>query len=121
MQKPEHEIIEMNYIAHHNEQTGKKIRKSFWMVFWILLVVTIVEVIMGVFGREWALPWGFIKRLFIALTIVKAYYIIAYFMHMRDEHKNLSYIIMIPFFLLIPFLIYILIDEALFIVLMGKT
>ncbi|MBP8792101.1 MAG: cytochrome C oxidase subunit IV family protein [Lutibacter sp.] len=76
--------------AHeHTSHTG-----LIWKVFGILSLITIVEVILGIikpaslhltqiFGTS---PLNII---FLVLTIVKAYYITWFFMHMNDESKSL--------------------------------
>ncbi len=48
------DIIEYSLDIHHSEEEGKKIRKKIWMVFWILLIVTTLEVVMGIYlaGKE---------------------------------------------------------------------
>ena len=51
--------------------------KVIWKVFWILLGVTIFEVSISFT----AIPKTILLYTFIALTIVKAYYIVGYFMH----------------------------------------
>ena len=61
-----------------------------WKVFGFLSIVTIVEVVLGIYkpaglhlgiflGTSW-LNW-----IFIILTLIKAYGIAWYFMHLRDE------------------------------------
>ena len=69
--------------------------KWIWKVFWILLAVTSVEVTFA-FANGWELSNGerhYLsaqgeKFLFIALTLVKAYYIVFSFMHLGDEKAN---------------------------------
>ena len=41
------DIIEYSTAVQHTDEEGKVIRKKLWKVFWILLIVTIVEVAMG--------------------------------------------------------------------------
>jgi cytochrome c oxidase subunit IV len=49
---------------------------------------------------------------FIILTLVKAYYIVMYFMHLKDEQKNLIWVISLPSLILIPYLMFILLVEG---------
>ena len=63
-----------------------------WMVFWLLSVVTIIEVILGIIKPESLVHNRFVGMkllnwIFIILTIYKAYYITWAFMHMDGEKK----------------------------------
>ncbi len=63
-----------------------------WMVFWLLSVVTIIEVILGIIKPESLVHtrlfgMKLLNWIFILLTIYKAYYITWSFMHMDGEHK----------------------------------
>ncbi|MFD1293220.1 cytochrome C oxidase subunit IV family protein [Lutibacter holmesii] len=65
-----------------------------WKVFIILSVVTIVEVALGIWKPEMLhLTTIFgtspLNIIFLVLTLVKAYYITWFFMHMADETKSL--------------------------------
>jgi cytochrome c oxidase subunit IV len=65
-------------------------------VFWVLTAITAVEFIIAL-----AIPSSFMSKdiknfLYIALTILKAFYIVAYFMHLKFEKINLIYSILLP-------------------------
>lgn len=77
---------------HHDEAHGAEQRKKIWKVFWILLGLTVAEfVIAFVMGR------GAMRNVtFIVMTLVKAFYIVAEFMHLKHEVKNLILTILIP-------------------------
>lgn len=86
-------------------------------VFVILLLVTAVEVVLGIVKPEFlmATPGGFTSLLnyvFIILTLVKAYYIVDTFMHLEGERKNLRLAIYLPVLILIPYLTFILLTEG---------
>lgn len=81
--------------------------KLIWRVFWILLGVTIFEVGISFTGVSKEI----LLYTFIALTIVKAYYIVGYFMHMKFETIPLQWSILLPF-VLIVYLIFIAIYEG---------
>ncbi|MBG65031.1 MAG: cytochrome C oxidase subunit IV [Flavobacteriales bacterium] len=93
-----------------------------WRVFWILLFVTTVEVVLGilkvneklpefiVYDRFLGLAW--LTHIFIILTIVKAAYIVMTFMHLGDEKKSLRWTILLPAFILVPYLLFILLTES---------
>lgn len=91
-------------MAHHDEATGKKVRRKLWTVFWILLGITIVEVLIGLYAQE-ALGKGWLKIIFIGLTLVKAAYIVMVFMHLKDENKWTKWVILIPYAVFIGYLI----------------
>ncbi|WP_152286868.1 cytochrome C oxidase subunit IV family protein [Flavicella marina] len=88
-----------------------------WKVFGILSVITIVEVALGIVKPDFLFTTQFLgtsllNLLFLILTIVKAYYIVWYFMHIADEKKNFKYSIVIPLLILIPYLATLLIIEG---------
>ena len=88
-----------------------------WRVFWILLVVTAVEVILGIIKPEVLinnslLGTSLLNLIFIILTIIKAAYIVMEFMHLGDEVKGLKLSILLPAIILIPYLMFILLHEG---------
>ncbi len=61
-----------------------------WKVFGFLSLVTIVEVVLGIYKPESLhlqqfLGTSWLNWIFIILTLIKAYGIAWYFMHLRDE------------------------------------
>src|SRR5437868_5131188 len=98
----EHISNESEEKAHEGLNT-----KVIWKVFWILLGVTIFEV--GISFTS--IPRTILLYTFITLTIVKAYYIVGYFMHMKFEKLPMQWSILLPF-ILIVYLVFILIYEG---------
>ena len=99
-------------MAHHTDidSTESKTQvKKIWRVFWILLVITVIEVIMGMFFSH-NMPKGVVNFFFLALTLLKAGYIVSVFMHLGDEFKNFLITMMIPLTLFIWFIIAFLAD-----------
>ena len=97
---------------------GNSTRKI-WMVFWILFVLTTIEVFLGIFKPEFLtknliIGVSLLNHTFIILTLLKAYYIVMTFMHLGDEKKSLKVSIIAPMFVLIPYLLFILLVEASF-------
>ncbi|MBS1589116.1 MAG: cytochrome C oxidase subunit IV family protein [Bacteroidetes bacterium] len=88
---------------------SKKQVGRIWKVFWILLVVTIVEVILGMFFSH-HLPEGLVAFFFLTLTLLKAAYIVSVFMHLGDERRNFLITVLIPLVLFIWFIIAFLAD-----------
>lgn len=103
------------YAHSHSEEEGKKVRKTIWAIFWVLLAVTSVEVGLGLTWKSLGLAWGFVKWTFIILTLVKAYYIVAYYMHLKHEYKNFIYAVAIPYIVLVVYLIVMVLAEAIYI------
>ena len=88
-----------------------------WKVFWILLVVTSVEVLLGINQPEILvgnrfLGTSLLNHIFIVLTLVKAGYIVLVFMHLGFERTTFKWTILIPAFILIPYLFFILLSEG---------
>jgi len=108
-------IVNDNYAlnAHHDEAHGKIIRKKIYFVTILLSVITIFEVGMGImFKRNDTFTWTTIKWMFVALTLVKAGYIVMSFMHLGDERKNLRNAIIVPYAIFIVYLTYIALTEG---------
>ncbi|MEK0440706.1 MAG: hypothetical protein RLZZ504_1622 [Bacteroidota bacterium] len=78
----------INYIPH-TESHGTK---ELWKTFWLLLGITVLDfVIYFVMG-----PSGFRNFIFIFFGLVKAYYIVGAFMHLKHEKINLALVILVP-------------------------
>jgi cytochrome c oxidase subunit 4 len=100
--------------AHHSEEDGRRIRKKIWKITAILTIITLVEVVMGIqFNRlENKDIWMMIKTAYIVLTIAKAAFIVATFMHLGDERKTLRATILIPYAIFIIYLVIVLVMEG---------
>jgi len=99
-------------MQHHADVNSAESRKQIgriWKVFWILLVVTVVEVILGMFFSH-EMPRALVAFFFLALTLFKAGYIVSVFMHLGDERKNFLITVLIPLTLFIWFIIAFLTD-----------
>jgi cytochrome c oxidase subunit IV len=88
-----------------------------WKVFWILLFITAVEVILGIIKPvilidNFILGTSWLNFIFIVLTIIKAAYIVMEFMHLGHEVKGLKLTILLPAVVLIPYLLFILLNEG---------
>jgi len=93
--------------------------RQIWIVFWILLVLTTIEVLLGIFKPSFFINNSIIgvsllNHTFIILTLVKAYYIVGTFMHLGHERKSLQLSIVAPMWVLVPYLLFILLCEASF-------
>ena len=106
------DIIEYSLDAHHSEEAGVKIRKKIIFVTVLLTVITVVEVVLGAMIKQDSAAWPIVKWSFIIMTLIKAGYIVLVFMHLGDERKGLKYSILIPYFIFIAYLIFILLVEG---------
>lgn len=98
---------EITYVHPPAEGTGR-----IWKVFWILTVVTLIELVLG-FGlaKHW---YGdpatshaailFVKGVIVILSLAKAFYIVGVFMHLGDEIRNFIMTIVVPLLLFIWFI-----------------
>lgn len=89
-----------------------------WKVFWILLIVTAVEVALGIIKPPFMMEVYFgtklINHIFIILTLIKAAYIVMEFMHLGQEKKGLKLVILLPALILIPYMLFILLTEGIY-------
>ena len=95
----------------HAEQGGGAIAEIKKVTI-ILSVLTIVELILGfwMIGMESkALVLG-VKGTIVILMMAKAFYIVAYFMHLKHEVKNLIMTIVVPLSLFFWFIVAFLAD-----------
>ncbi len=103
------------HLAHHSEEDGKKIRRTLWNVFWVMLAITIFELVIGSMapGHGWSgTLW--IKVLFIGLTILKAGFIVMAFMHLGHEVKFMKYVVLMPYIIFMAYAIFIILDEGVY-------
>lgn len=77
----------------------------------ILSVITLVEIGLAFLHLFAGFPPKLLlNSIFIGLTLVKAFYIVAEFMHLRHEIRNLIMTILIPLLLFVWFIIAFLAD-----------
>lgn len=105
---PNYEVM-----AHHSEEDGKKARRVLWNVFWIMLAITIFELIIGSMAPSHG--WSgtlWLKVLFIGLTIAKAAFIVMWFMHLKHEVTFFKYVVLIPYIVFICYCTFICLNEG---------
>ena len=83
-----------SHVAH--ETSEKEIpppqTAAIWKTFWILLVLTAIEFVIA-----FTLPASTLRvAIFSGMTIVKAFYIVGEFMHLKHEVKTLIWMVLIP-------------------------
>src|SRR5664279_935459 len=87
--------------------------KAIWKTFWILLAITVFELIIAIiYFKTHFFPKHILNGVFIIMTLAKAFFIIAEFMHLGHEIRNLIMTIAIPACLFIWFLIAFLWDGS---------
>jgi len=104
------ESTELHHDDHgHGEGMS---RKKIVQVFLVLLGITVIEFIIAL----WLVPTGKVplhwaNPIYIILTLAKAFYIVAYFMHLKFEKIGLALSIIVPILFIIG-LILVLTNES---------
>ncbi|MDI9337840.1 MAG: cytochrome C oxidase subunit IV family protein [Alphaproteobacteria bacterium] len=95
------------HAEHHD--SGKKL---IYKVTIILTILTLIELAFGfwMISIHNQLARHFIKGIIVILMIAKAYYIVAFFMHLKHEFNNFVWTILVPLTLFIWFIISFLAD-----------
>ncbi len=99
-----HGTTEITHDQHDDKHGFDK--SAIWRTFWVLLGITCVELVIGMFIAP-RLPHTtkvYINIVYIFLTAAKAFYIIAEFMHLKHEIKNMIMTIAVPALLFIWFI-----------------
>src|SRR5689334_15862239 len=103
-QQHHHSLFPEVSVPHVHTQDTSRI----WKTFWLLLVITLMELGLGLL--IYAVPGMsetvkmFLKGVIVILTLAKAFYIIAIFMHLGDEIRNMIMTLAIPALLFVWFL-----------------
>ena len=91
--------------AHGHEEKHSFDTKAIWRTFWILLIITCIELVIGMFiAPHYHSMKLMFNILYIIFTAAKAFYIIAEFMHLRHEIKNMIMTIAVPALLFVWFI-----------------
>ena len=65
---------------------------AIWKTFWILLILTAIEFVIA-----FTMPANTLRvAIFCGMTIVKAFYIVGEFMHLKHEVKSLIWAVLVP-------------------------
>jgi cytochrome c oxidase subunit IV len=96
-------MAQAEQVEHSNDGAVKEI----WKVTGILTVLTLVELALGFYMMKITNQNTILalKGTIVILMLVKAFYIVGYFMHLRHEVKNLIMTIVVPLALFIWFII----------------
>lgn len=101
----EHSHHTSSEVTFHHEAADST--KRIWRTFWLLLIITMIELGFGLLMYAVEMPsWMhlFLKGVIVILTLAKAYYIVSVFMHLGDEIRNLIMTIVVPLMLFIWFI-----------------
>ena len=106
------EIVDVHAAGEEHGEHETMTRKKIWNVFFVLLGITTIEFIIAL----WLVPKGIIpghvaNPIYIVLTLFKAFYIVAYFMHLKFEKMGLVLAIIVPILFIIG-LILVLTNES---------
>jgi cytochrome c oxidase subunit 4 len=108
----EHQAAASEVTIHHEPSSGSV--KRIWKVFWILLIITVIELGLGVSMYILNLPDDFrrlaLKGTITILSLAKAYYIVSVFMHLGGEIRNMIMTIVVPLTLFIWFIVAFIAD-----------
>ncbi len=104
---------EISFQSHHDDKAFYRTVKK---VTIILSIITLIELCLGLLiykmGHGSATSVLLIKGVITILSLAKAFYITAYFMHLGDEIRNFVMTIVVPLALFIWFIIAFLADGA---------
>ena len=94
--------------AHEETMTKGKI----WKVFFVLLGITCIEFFIALYlVPQGHMTYHSANPIYIVLTLAKAFFIVAYFMHLKFEKVALIYAIAVPTLFIIG-LILVLTNES---------
>ena len=91
--------------------------KRIWFVFFLLLVITVIEVLVGKSKPAFLADHSFIglkliNWFFIILTLVKAYYIVYAFMHMEAENSFFRRVLVYSIVFYVSYIMFIFLTEG---------
>jgi cytochrome c oxidase subunit 4 len=94
--------------GEHEGMTKKKI----WQIFFVLLGITVIEFIIALYlVPHDIMSYHAANPVYIVLTLAKAFFIVAYFMHLKFEKVAMVYTIIVPILFIIG-LILVLTNES---------
>lgn len=102
-------------LAHHGDEASSKKQVSrILKITLALTVITIAEVLVGLWAHfnPGAISKVFLAFYFLGLTVFKAALIVRVFMHLGDEKKNFVMAVIIPLSLFIWFIIAFIADGS---------
>jgi cytochrome c oxidase subunit IV len=104
---------ETTHTEHAEEHEGMT-RKRIWNVFYVLLAITAVEFLIALYlvpQHIGGITYNVANPVYIILTLLKAFFIVGYFMHLKFEKVGLVFAIIVPVLFIIG-LILVLTNES---------
>lgn len=101
--------VESHGHAHGEGMSIKRI----WQVFGILLFITGIEFLVALgFVHHWNIvsKGPMLYAFYVVLTLIKAYYIVAFFMHLKFEKKSFIITCSVVFVFIIYFIVLMLLE-----------
>lgn len=102
-------MAQQHSATQHSASTGgahKPQTKGIWRTFWILSFITALEFLIA-----FTMASGPVRiAIFVGMTIVKAFFIVAEFMHLKGEVKTLIWSILIPLVFVVWLIIALIIE-----------
>lgn len=99
--------------AHDHQEHGGMDKKRIWQVFFVLLALTAMEFLIAL---GFVHHWGIIQKgmvlnvIYIVLTLAKAYYIVAFFMHLKFEKSSFIVCCSVGLIFIAYFIVLVLIE-----------
>ncbi|MGZ3750774.1 MAG: cytochrome C oxidase subunit IV family protein [Mucilaginibacter sp.] len=98
--------------TEHAEEHDTMTKKRIWNVFFVLLAITCVEFFIALYlVPKGHMTYHSANPIYIVLTLLKAFYIVGYFMHLKFEKIGLVFAIIVPVLFIIG-LILVLTNES---------
>ncbi len=95
--------------SQHSASTGgaeKPNTKAIWRTFWILSFITALEFLIA-----FTMQSGWLRvSIFVIMTLVKAFYIVGEFMHLKGEVKMLIWSVVLPLVFVVWLIIALLLE-----------
>ena len=94
-------------VTFHHHVPGEDNVKRIWKTFWVLLIVTVIELGLGLllYATDFSHTLDLaVKGVIVILSLAKAFYIVSIFMHLGDEIRNMIMSIVVPLLLFIWFI-----------------
>ena len=90
--------------GHMSDEAYRSAKKAVWRITLWLSIITIVEILMALLLADYLPKWALISGMII-LSLLKAFFIVGEFMHLKYELRALILSILVPLVLLIWFII----------------
>jgi len=90
--------------GHAGTENAPAATSIIWRTFWVLAAITAVEFALAFLMKA----GGFRTSLFVIMTLVKAFFIVGEFMHLKHEVKSLIWAIVVPIIFIVWLLLALL-------------